>query len=54
MPEPLTARRRSYRPERSARRIDAAIHGGEVTYESDREEMAMRWLEAEWSEVQTR
>ena len=50
MPEPLTARRRSLRPERSARGIDAASHGGEVTCESDRDEMARRWLEAEWSE----
>ena len=54
MSEPLTARRHSLRPDRSARGIDAASHGGEVTCESDRDEMAMRWLEMEWSEGQTR
>jgi hypothetical protein len=54
MSEPLTVRRRSLRPVRSARGIDTASRGGEVTCQSVRGEMAMRWLEAEWSEGQTR
>ena len=54
MPEPLTVRRRSHRPERSARGIDTASHGGEVTCQSDRDEMARWWLEVEWSEDQAR
>lgn len=54
MPEPLTARRVIPRPAGSPRGIDAASHGGDATWESDRDEMAMRWLETEWSEGQTR
>jgi len=53
--EPLTTRRQNPRdPLGSARRIDVASRDGEVTCQSDRGEMAMRWLEAEWSEDQTR
>ena len=54
MTEPWTARRQIPRLDKSARGIDAASHGGEVTCESDRDEMARRWLEAERSEDQTR
>jgi len=53
MSEPLTARRQIPSTRESARGIDAASHGGDVTWESDRGEMAMRWLEMEWAEGQT-
>jgi len=53
MSEPLIARRQIPSTYESARGIDAASHGGDVTWESDRDEMAMWWLEMEWSEGQT-
>jgi len=53
MSEPLTARQQIPSTRESARGIDAASHGGDVTWESDRGEMAMRWLEMEWAEGQT-
>ena len=56
MAEPLTA---CNRPMMTAlglpRGQSSASHDGEaVTCESDRDEMAIWWLETEWSEVQTR
>ena len=53
MSEPWIARRHLPSTCESARGIDAASHGGDVTWESDRDEKALGWLEMEWSEGQT-